>query len=187
MGPTAKELDLILYFNPPEVQHSPICSETKYLGEQHDVPGRMQSQRRSLRWSPDWPPSPESPWRSSPAQQRNKDWLLDRLWAKLVTLCVASTHLKSLYSMTDLKPHECWCGQWTHCCVHLTPSLVDVFQGLLWALGVVFTAADRDALCFKVIRLAPVSVISHPAAMQLRKTSRTNFFIQQKSTSKECF
>lgn len=63
---------------------------------------------------------------------------------------------------------------WTHRCVHLFPSLVEVFQGLWCAVGVVFTAAGRDAILFKVICVIPVSVIVHPTAMQLKKSQQQN-------------
>lgn len=130
----------------------------------YNVPGRMQSQKRSLRWFPGWPPSHWSPVWSSPTQQqkntRFKEWLL-KLSANTVEQFVSSmTYLKA----TQISS---WVRQWTHRCVHLFLSLVEVFQGLRWAFGVVSTAAGGDALLFKVSCVIPVGVIFHPAAMQL--------------------
>lgn len=71
----------------------------------------------------------------------------------------------------------------THRRVHLCRSLVQVFKGLLWALGVFFTAADRDAFLFEILCLAPVSVVFHPTAMQLQRTKYV-VVIQQKTGSK---
>lgn len=50
--------------------------------------------------------------------------------------------------------------------VHLCLSLVEVFQDLWCAFGGGFTAADRNAILFKVLCFVPVSEIVHSAAMQ---------------------
>lgn len=57
----------------------------------------------------------------------------------------------------------------THFCVHFICSLFQVFQGLRCALALFLTAADRDALLFKVLCGTPVSVIIHAAALQLQR------------------
>jgi len=58
--------------------------------------------------------------------------------------------------------HQCEAAH----CVHLFLSLGHITQALLWALGVFFTAAERDALHFEVSCISPVSVVFHPTAMQ---------------------
>lgn len=65
----------------------------------YNVPGRTQSQKRSLRWFPGWPPSHWSPVWSSPTQQqknaRFKEWLL-KLSANTVEQFVRSlTYIKA--------------------------------------------------------------------------------------------
>lgn len=50
-------------------------------------------------------------------------------------------------------------------CVHLFPSFVRVFKGLLCAASLLFTTANRDAFLIEVVCAFPVSVIVHPATM----------------------
>lgn len=119
------------------------------------LPGRTRSQKRSRRWFPGWTPSHRSPVWSSPTQQRNTRFI-ERPWSFL------QTHLGSRLKTTlFLKTN------FIHLQVHLCRSLLEVTQGFRWAFGVVSAAAGRDALLFKVLCVAPVGEIMHPAAMQL--------------------
>lgn len=143
-----------LCLEPPEV-HLSLRDRQSIWKNNVCLPGRTRSQKRSRRWFPGWTPSHRSPVWSSPTQQRNTRFI-ERPWSFL------QTHLGSRLKTTlFLKTN------FIHLQVHLCRSLLEVTQGFRWAFGVVSAAAGRDALLFKVLCVAPVGEIMHPAAMQL--------------------